>query len=319
MKQKQLTKPIESSTDNIRADAWNRSVKMVTMLYHWKLADGYEVIFRLIQLHQKWILQTSFKYDNTLLPQLLAQLPPITEPRIWACFHVGPYALLARALLTQGHGIAVLLKDEVYEEQYPQYLQQFKRAFGREPRPAELCFVRSSGNQSLVKLRQCLENGFHVLCYIDGQEGATGEKGWTSIQLHGTPISVRMGMAVLSQWTRTPVCPIVLTAHDDKLKVRHRQGIQIESREDYAPALQYCYQLLERLKPEELVQWEFLPTLFDKLGSGLLPPTEGKALWLPARTPDKYILFDVVSKQAVEVSREVFLQVQRDFTMFKGL
>lgn len=298
-----------SPCDFLSADAWNKSVKCATFLYHWKLIDGHEAIFRIIYLHQKWMAQASFKHDNTLLPQLLAQLPLITGPRIWACFHVGPYALLARALLQQGHGIAILLKDEVFEEQYPQYIQQFKRRFGREPRSTELYFVRSGGAQSLIKLKQCLEKGFHVLCYIDGQEGATEEKGWASVQLHGTPVDVRMGMAILSHWTNIPLRPLVLTMDGEKLHVRHGEDFQVKSRQDYALAMQYCYQMLESLAPEELVQWEVLPELFDRLGPDLLPPVNKKPIWLPIDVPGRSMLFDLASKRSVAVRPEVFAEL----------
>lgn len=271
----------------------------------------------MISLHQKWMAQTVYQHNNTLLSQLQAQLPTIVGPRIWACFHVGPYALLVRALLLQGYGIAVLLKDEVYEEQYPRYIERFKRSYGREPRPTELCFVRSGEVGSLVKLKQCLEKGFHVLCYIDGQEGAAVNKGWTGIQLHGTPLSVRMGMAVLSHWTNTPLCPIVLTTDGEKLHVRHRQDLVVKTREDYSRAMQYCYQLLEALTPEELMQWEFFPKLFDTFGSDFLPPLEGKALWLPLDFPDRSLLFDLVSKRCIEVSEVIFLQIKQYFAKFK--
>lgn len=292
----------------LSADAWNKSVKCATLLYHWKMADGHESIFRLIYLHQKWIAQASFKHDNTLLPQLLAQLPPIAEPRIWVCFHVGPYALLARALLRQGHSIAILLKDEVFEEQYPQYIQQFKRSFGREPRSTELCFVRSGGARSLIKLKQCLEKGFHVLSYIDGQEGAE-EKGWTTVQLHGTPVDVRMGMAVLSHWTNTPLCPLVLTTDGEKLQLRYAEGFQVKSRQDYSRAMQYCYQILESLASEELIQWEFLPNLFDRLGPELLPPINKKPLWLPIDVSGRNRLFDLASKRSVAIRSDVFAEL----------
>src|SRR5690606_2136949 len=120
---------------------WNQSVKAASMLYHWKLVDSYESILRLLSIHQTYLQQEHFKHDNTFLPQLEEQLPKVDGPRIWACFHIGPYALMARALIRRGYGIAILLKDEVFEEQYPMYMQQFKRSFGREPKASELQFT----------------------------------------------------------------------------------------------------------------------------------------------------------------------------------
>lgn len=298
-------------------DAWNKSVKCATLLYHWQMIDGYEALFRIMNIHQKWIAQATFKHNNMLLPQLLAQLPPITGPKIWACFHVGPYALLGRALLQCGHGIAVLLKDDVFEEQYPQYIQQFKRSFGRAPKPTELCFVRSGGTQSLLKLRQCLEKGFHVLCYIDGQEGAASEKGWTTVEVHATSLDVRMGMAVLSDWSNIPLCPILMTIDNGKLVVRYRQDIQVTGRGDYPHAMQYAYQLLETLEAEEFIQWEFLPQLFDRIASESFSPVNEKDalhrkhLWLPIDIQGEPMLFNLVSKQIMTVPPERFAEVKK--------
>ncbi|TYR31682.1 hypothetical protein FXV77_20785 [Sphingobacterium phlebotomi] len=148
---------------------WNQSVKAASMLYYWKLVDSYESILRIINIHQSYLQQETFQPDHTFLPQLEEQLPKVDGPRIWASFHIGPYALMARALIRQGYGIAILLKDEVFEEQYPMYKQQFKSSFGREANANELQFVRSSGSKSLIQLKQLLKRGYHVICYADGK------------------------------------------------------------------------------------------------------------------------------------------------------
>lgn len=98
---------------------WNQSVKLASMLYYWKLVDSYESILRLVHIHQRYLQQEHFKHDNTFLPQLEEQLPKVDGPRIWACYHIGAYALMARALIRRGYSIAILPKDDVFEEQHP--------------------------------------------------------------------------------------------------------------------------------------------------------------------------------------------------------
>src|SRR5690606_4514369 len=193
---------------------WNQSVKAASMLYHWKLVDG---------------------------------------PRIWACFHIGPYALMARALIRCGYGIAILLKDEVFEEQYPMYMQQFKKSFGREPKPTELQFVRSSSSRSLIQLKQLLKKGYHVICYVDGEEGGNGGKGWTQIHVPNTTLDVRMRMAILSQLSCVPIRPIILTTEGEKLTLRSRGDLYVNNRQQYQAAMQYCYQMLGELPAEEIL------------------------------------------------------------------
>lgn len=209
---------------------------------------------------------------------------------------------MARALIRKGYGIAVLLKDEVFEEQYPQYIEQFKKSFGREPRGTELQFVRSAGATALIKLKQLLEQGFHVICYVDGEEGSREEKGWTTIQLYGNPLDVRLGMAVLSQWTGIPIRPIVLTTKDKKLTLRSKDDFHVKSKEEYQAAIQYCYSILEELDTEEIVQWECVPKLFDRLAPSFSPNTVEKPIWLPVYLPDSNMLFDIVSGKCVPMS-----------------
>lgn len=285
---------------------WNKSVKLATMLYYWKLVDSYETALQLILCHQRYLRQEQFKPNNTLLAQLEEQLPDIEGPRIWACFHIGPYALMARALIRQGYGIAVLIKDEVFDEQYSIYIEQFKESFGREPKATELQFVRSSGSNSLIKLKHLLKKGFHVICYIDGEEGGEGEKGWTTVQLSGQPLNTRIGMAMLSQWSNIPIRPIVLTIRDRKLAVHSKDDFQVGGRDELSKAMQYCYGILEELHLEEIMQWEFAPKLLDRLERTLLSDNSETPIWLPIYLTERKMLFDIVSGSCKEVSTMQF-------------
>ncbi|MBD1433563.1 hypothetical protein H8B06_12050 [Sphingobacterium sp. DN00404] len=284
---------------------WNQSVKLASMLYHWKLVDSYESILTIIYIHQTYLRQEPFKHDNIFLPQLEKQLPKVDGPRIWACFHIGPYAIMARALIRRGYGIAILLKDEVFEEQYPTYMQQFKRSFGRKPNASELQFVRSSSSKSLIQLKQLLKKGYHVICYVDGEEGGSGERGWTQVQLYNKPLEVRMGMAILSQLSGVPIRPVVLTTEGEKLMVRSRGDLYVNNREQYSAAMQYCYQMLGELPAEEILQWECIPRLFDKIARDMRHAAE-KPIWLPVYAKEKNMLLDIVSGKYVEVSAEQF-------------
>lgn len=302
----------DTPTDGVNVAAWNRSVKCVALLCHWKLLRSYKMAFHLLALHQKWMRQAQFKTGNSLLAQLEAQLPQTHGPHIWACFHIGPYALLARTLIRRGHGVAILLRDEVFDEQYPQYIRQFEQNFGRQPTSDELQFVRSGNTRSLIHLKQLLEKGFHIICYIDGREGGSIQKGWTNIRLHNTPLQVRTGMAILSHWTGVPLYPLVMTTADDgKLHVHTTDRIGVRGKEDYQKAMTSCYRILEKLTAEELVQWELLPDLFDHIGPEGLTPAKNKPIWVPLDDPGKTLLFDLVSKRLVTVPTDGFRRLIR--------
>src|SRR5690606_12095122 len=92
---------------------WNHSVKLTSMLYHWNLVHSYESILRIINTHQQYLQQETFQPDHIFLPQLEEQLPKVDGPRIWACFHIGPYALMARAPIRCGYGIAILAPNSL--------------------------------------------------------------------------------------------------------------------------------------------------------------------------------------------------------------
>lgn len=288
--------------NEISADDWNKGIKCITLLYHWGMIEGYEDALRIMGLYQNWIMQGAFKHDEALLPQLQGHLPPIMGPKIWACFHVGPYALLARALLQRGEGLVVLLKESVYKEQYPIYVEHFKRMFGRAPEPTELYFVCAEEMGALIKLRHCIERGLHVLCYVDGQEGAIADRGWTSVNVHHIPLDVRQGMAVLSQWTKTPICPLLMTVDEDRLQVRYRPEIAVTCKDDYGPALQYAYQLLETLRPEEFIQWEFSHHLFANMES--VPVPDRDDLLVPVDIQGKIRIFNMGSRQILACREE---------------
>lgn len=298
---------IDPPVMNGEVSGWNRSVKSVALLYRWNLIEGYQEAFRMLARHQNWEAQAAGGRGNALLRSLKLQLPLVDGPRIWACFHIGPYGLLARALIRQGHGVAILLKDAVFDEQYPQYIQRFQEDFGRPPTARELQFVRSGDSRALFRLKKLAGEGLHIICYIDGREGAYDEKGWTNIQLHGSIYDVRAGAAVLAHWTKIPLLPLVLTFSGcDQVQVYAGDEVPVNQSSDYQPAMNRCYQLLEALSPEELIQWERLPDLYQLTERRTEPPEEKEALWVPIGGKRRNILFDLDSGCAIVVSKGEF-------------
>lgn len=310
MEEKDRSCQFLNSHINVDGVSWNDSVKAITLLYHWGMLNNYESVLRTIYLHQKWGYRKKFKADNNFLMQATELLPEIGGPRIWACFHIGAYGLLARALIKKGCGIAILLKDEVFEEQYPIYVQQFKESFGREPRDTELCFIRTNGAKSLIKLKKCIVEGYHVVGYIDAYEGVGEAKGTTKIRLFDKTMDVRVGMAALSYWTGVAVRPIVLTTKHNQLRVYSRQDIHVDAKENYGEIMQYCFDILESLPVDELIQWEFLPDLSERLVAQFPNVVPKTSIWLPIEAVRENRLFDVVSRKSVTVSASNYAKIK---------
>src|SRR5690606_9470856 len=47
---------------------WNHSVKLVSMLYYWKLVDSYESILQVINIHQKYLQQETTSETPIWMP-----------------------------------------------------------------------------------------------------------------------------------------------------------------------------------------------------------------------------------------------------------
>lgn len=305
---------------------WNDSVKLAAMLLHWNITTDYQELIRFMRMHQAWTMQGSFEQSDLLLEQLLDQWPVADQnPRIWACFHIGPYGLISRALLERGAGVAVLLKDEVYDEQYAVYVEHFRANFGHDPHPSELRFIRAGNKNSLIQLKSCLAEGLHVICFVDGQEGGASPKGRIPIQLHGMVMEARLGIATLSHWTDVPVRPLVLTVQNDRLQVTSSADYYVKTKEEYASLLQACFNLIAALPPKELIQWDFIPMLFDEYFSERLVEENEKtvfekALWVPILVPDIHLLFDLRTGNGVKVSsgehRKIYACVQNIMAKF---
>lgn len=150
-----------------------------------------------------------------------------------------------------------------------------------------------------------MKRGFHVICYIDREEGASAEKGWVDIQLPGRPLGVRMGMAILSHWSGIPICPVVLTIDGEKLTLRDLGDLYVHNSQQYQLTMQYCYNLLEELSVEEILQWECIPKLFDKTVLTRSANFE-KPIWLPVYAREKNMLLDIVSGKCAEVPSTQF-------------
>lgn len=287
------------------AAAWNSSVRLVTMFYHWGLVRDYAHLVELLVKHQAWLKQPVFKDDGLLLEELVRQWPQVDgRPRIWACFHIGPYGLIPRALLLKNRGVAVLLKDEVFEEQRHRYVAQFLETFRRQPTDGELRFVRSGDRDCLVQLKRSLEDGLDIVCFVDGQEGSAERKGWTMVNLRNVPIPVRYGMAVLSRWTGAAVRPVVFSLIQGALRLCSLGDVHPVDADQYQSVLQHCYDLLHDLTAEEWVQWEFASSFFEVVmrdHAGKETTVKHEPWWLPVMTSQEQLLIDVKSGQTTAV------------------
>ncbi len=113
-----------------------------------------------------------------------------------------------------------------------------------------------------------------------------------------------------------PIRPVVLTTEGEKLTVRSRGDLYVNNREQYSAAMQYCYQMLEELSAEEILQWECIPRLFERTVSTKTETLE-TPIWLPVYAKEKNMLLDIVSGKYAEVPAEQFEKMdalRKDFS-----
>lgn len=283
---------------------WNQLVSVAVMLYHWGLASDYGNMMPLLHTFRQAHGHHLYEQDGSLMDQLMAQWPISDDrPRIWACYHIGPYGLMTRALLQRRHRVAVLLKDEVYAAQYPVYHRVFAQCFGRPPETTELRFIRSGTPTCMLQLKQAVQDGMHVLCYIDGDEGGETTKGTVAIRMHGVPLRVRYGIAVLAQWTGVPIRPLLLYRDAQRLHLHSDADYTLHDKSEYCTTMQQLFALPESLDARTLMQWETLPGLparvrWDEPSKMRLPP-----LWMPLEGGEN-LLFDLATLSVIRVPPE---------------
>lgn len=293
---------------NFDSDSWYRSLKSVALLYQWKLIRNDTEVLRLLQLHQHWSAQREYKSDAHLLTALSTAWHMTDQrPRIWACMHIGPYALIVRTLILKGCRLAILLRSDVFDGQGKIYREQYRRSFGREPDESSLLFIRADVGNPLLKLRDAVRNGFHVVVFMDGQI-ALGEpgKGWAALGLHGSTLLLREGVPALAHWTGAPVRALVLTLVDGKIKWRFSKDRFVNNKADYVKVLQQVADLVQLLEPHELIQWECLPAIFDQKQLGPPDNDAQNALWLPVLAGGRRLLLDIATGRSVLVTATQF-------------
>ncbi|WP_343319327.1 hypothetical protein [Sphingobacterium multivorum] len=303
----------------LNSDSWHRSLKAVALLYRWQLIPQDGDLIRLLQMCQDWFNQPRYRSDDHLFQQLVHNWPRSDrQPHIWACLHIGPYGMLPRMLMRQGHKLAILLRSAVFEAQAAIYRQQFRCTFGREATAAELIFVKADQGNPLRRLREALQQGFHVIFFVDGQlDIGQSAKGWIPVRLHGVELSLRAGIAALSCWSGVPITAAILTCRQEQMSLYLGEDRTVHNKADYQPILQSVVDLVQELEPEELIQWECLPRLFDSGAADGPNKLPRRSIWLPLVVGEKEMLFDLATGRSVVIGAQEFERACRQFQLLR--
>ncbi|WP_286778651.1 MULTISPECIES: hypothetical protein [Sphingobacterium] len=297
---------------------WIRGLKCASLFYQWELVKNYESVFKLLKIYQHWFGQDRHQANDLYLKHLI-DIWPFTGKsiRIWSCMHIGPYGMIARVLIVLGFKVAVLLRSDVYEEQVAIYKKQFELSFGKDATESELLFIKSDVGNPLLRLKDAISKGFQVVIFIDGHLSQNEHgKGWGTVNLYNSDINLREGILALSYWTQTPITSLFLTIFGEEIKLRYVNNIVVKKKLDFHRILQNIFEPIHDLEIEELIQWEFLPIIFDLTTIQQGNKNIGSSLWLPLYMQNKEMLFDITTGRSVWVSQNEYNIISSKFRKF---
>lgn len=141
-----------------------------------------------------------------------------------------------------------------------------------------------------------------MIFFVDGQlDIGQSAKGWIPVRLHGVELSLRAGIAALSCWSGVPITAAILTCRQEQMSLYLGEDRTVHNKADYQPILQSVVDLVQELEPEELIQWECLPRLFDSGAADGPNKLPRRSIWLPLVVGEKEMLFDLATGRSVVI------------------
>ncbi|RKF41946.1 hypothetical protein BCY89_00055 [Sphingobacterium siyangense] len=264
---------------------------------HWGVHDLVYEVWKTV--HQPKKIQPDETWDTACLSDLKQ-----ASPRIICLYHLGMHAQLPKVLADAGISFDLLLDRRVFENQKAQLLavQSDLQSQGSGYR-----FLMSDDPQVLLKARQSIRQGRHLLVFADGNSG-TGESldKKVCIKFMDGNFYARAGIAWLSYILHIPVLPI---SHSEmKPGYRLLLGTEIapflnEHRSEYAQRCLFeLYDFLAaqiRKSPWQWACWGYL----HQLNCYLVPPMPSKDEQPPA--DESLIDISLMGKKGV-FSRKYF-------------
>ncbi len=165
-----------------------------------------------------------------------------------------------------------------------------------------------------MRLKDAIFKGYQVVIFIDGQLGNNeNAKGWQSVKLYGSIVNLREGVAALSHWTNTPITTLMLTVLDEKINFRYKQNKVVKDKTDYQNVLQHIFGLIHNLATEELIQWEYLPAIFEKSILYEEKKHNSSGIWLPLLLQNREMLFDITTGRSVLINQSDYDNISKKF------
>ena len=145
----------------------------------------------------------------------ITEYMPPTSSRIYIALHLGCYEEIVNYLIKKEGQVCIPVTERVYLEETKHYNVNLRQ---RGLTSSRLVFVNIETNTGLRQMIRYVQDGYCLLCYIDGNSGIGGmarkDSKLERINFFNTTIHVRRGIEYLSRILNREVTPIISYIED---------------------------------------------------------------------------------------------------------
>lgn len=234
------------------------------------------------------------------------------DSRIYVTLHIGCYEGIAIYLIKKGEKVCIPVTERVYKDEIKHYNSNLEK---KGIKPSQLIFVNIESSIGLRQIIRYVQNGYSLLCYIDGNSGIGGmsrnDSKLERIHFFNTTIHVRKGIEYLSKILDMEVVPIYSYIEDVSFKSQIVIMPPIDKNSKHSITENMWY-LFSRIIWKYFLQWEawlYVDEFIDQ-DSDYPIQLSGYMLnedrYIPLVKSGVYYYYDKHTNSLVKVSKKLF-------------
>jgi KDO2-lipid IV(A) lauroyltransferase len=187
------------------------------------------------------------------------------QQKIYCGFHLGSYRLIVGYLLSQGVDLALLVTNDVIEQQV-ENIMTLRDSYAEScPTFGTLKIINAESFQGINDAIEFYQQGGSLLIYIDGNSGVGGmnrhDSNLLTIPFLNKEVKARKGVAFLSHVLSAEICPLLIENKSDGSRLVNLKKSIIptkghEKRRYIKETTQSLYQVLEQEIIKNISAWE---------------------------------------------------------------
>lgn len=235
------------------------------------------------------------------------------SPRIYVTLHIGCYEEIVCYLIKKEGKVCIPVTERVYNHEIKHYVRNLEN---KRIKPSQLVFVNIESSMGLRQIIRYAQNGYSLLCYIDGNSGVGGmsrnDSKLERIPFFNTIIHVRKGVEYLSKILNAEVVPIYSYIEDVSynLQVVVMPPVVVNSNSSITKEIWYIF---SRIIWKYFLQWEawlYVDEFIDQDSDDTIIQLRGYMLnenrYNPLVKLGVYYYYDRYTNSLVKVSRKLF-------------